>query len=122
MVNDLVKKLIKPTIGLGLLTYALFCLFGHYEAGVLVSICISSSFSLFKLKMISDSLEVALTKSATKAQLYSTGQYMIRFALTGILIYYSLVLSFLNPVAMIIPMFFPKILICWQFFKKGDRE
>ena len=122
MINEEVKKLAKPIFGLGLITYAMFSIFGYYQANVFLCILFSCVYTLINFKMIGEALNVSLSKSPTKAQIYMTGQYIIRYIITGCIIYYSLVISFFNPLAVVIPLFFPKIiLISQQIFKKGDR-
>lgn len=106
-------KLIKPISLLSILLMFLFLFVFDDIFSIFLSIFIGSAYSLFNFFLIGSSIAVAIEKKQRHAQLYMFVNYLIRYIITGMIIYYSIKSSYLYSICVVLPMFFPKvILIC----------
>lgn len=117
-----IKKMLKPMAIMSLSLYLVFSLFGYYQINTFLCIIFGAIYSLINFAMIGASLVVSLGKSPLKAQAYTTFNYIIRLIITGSIIYYSITLDFLNPLAIVLPMFFPKILLVYVWGFKNQEK
>ncbi len=121
VISQELLKLLPPLIFLSLASYIAFSLCGYYDLGTLISIILGTIYIIFNFYMIAYACDNAMDKGPAGAQKYMFAQYMLRYMLTGGVIYLSLKIEFLNPLAVVIPMFFPKLITVWKsiFVKKG---
>ncbi|MFQ8600533.1 MAG: hypothetical protein ACLSAP_08095 [Oscillospiraceae bacterium] len=64
--------------------------------------------------MTGGSVVLAISRSPRGAQGVSTLLFLLRYALTGLYIYLAVTTPFLQPVAAVVPLFFPQILLLAQ--------
>lgn len=123
IVFDEIKKLLVPCIVQALITYALFALNGYSSLIIFATIIFATIYGLINFWMLGSAISVALSRSPQGAQVYMVSQYFIRYIITGMIIYYSIILPMINPLAVAIPMFFPKIaLVLRSLSSKKRRE
>lgn len=118
-----IKKLLLPCIVQAFITYVLFACHGYFTVTMFVTILFSTLYAIVNFWMLGSAISVALTRSPQSAQVYMVSQYFIRYIITGMIIYYSIIIPWINPLAVAIPMFFPKIaLILRSLSTKKRRE
>lgn len=112
VVNQETKRMLRGFIPLALILYAGFSLFGYYHIIVLLSIIVGTAYSLFLFyNMAVSAVHAALIGDEKRASRIQTSRYLMRYLLTGIFLVGVIKLTPLNPVAVTIPLFFPKIIL-----------
>ncbi|MFI3227352.1 MAG: ATP synthase subunit I [Clostridia bacterium] len=112
-----IKKLILPCFALSLLLFGLFACFGYGKSSIFVTIILSAIYSLVNFWVLGAAISTALSRSPTRAQIYMVLQYLVRYVITGCIIYYAVIIPFINPLAVAIPMFFPKMTLILRSLK-----
>lgn len=112
VVRQETKNMLNGFIPLSLISYAIFSLFGYYNIMVLLGIILGAVYSLFLFyNMACSSVQAATIGDEKRASRMQTTRYLMRYLMTGVLLVCVIKLTPLNPVAVIIPLFFPKIII-----------
>ena len=106
------KRMFRGSIPLAFILYAGFCIFSYYQIIVLLSIAVGVAYSLFLFyNMAVSSVHAALIGDEKRASSMQMSIYMMRYLLKGIFLVGVIKLTPLNPVAVTIPLFFPKIIL-----------
>ncbi len=106
------KRMFRGSIPLAFILYAGFCIFSYYQIIVLLSIAVGVAYSLFLFyNMAVSSVHAALIGDEKRASRMQISRYLMRYLLTGIFLVGVIKLTPLNPVAVTIPLFFPKIIL-----------
>lgn len=106
------KRMLRGSIPLAFILYAGFCIFNYYQIIVLLSIIVGTGYSLFLFyNMAVSAVNAALIGDPKRASRMQISRYLMRYLLTGIFLVGVIKLTPLNPVAVTIPLFFPKIIL-----------
>lgn len=106
------KRMFRGSIPLAFILYSGFCIFSYYQIIVLLSIAVGVAYSLFLFyNMAVSSVHAALIGDEKRASRMQMSRYLMRYLLTGIFLVGVIKLTPLNPVAVTIPLFFPKIIL-----------
>lgn len=105
------KRMLRGTAPLTLIAYGVFVLAGHGGVSTVAGLLLGAAYSLFLFWMIA--------KNAAKAVLFPPEQgtrivrrgYVFRYVLTGVLMMLAIQAPFINPLAAVLPLFFPKFVI-----------
>lgn len=108
IVFDEIKKLLVPCFVQTVLIYGIFAYFGYGNIGVFATLVFSTIYSLLNFWILGAAISTALSKSPVSAQVYMVMQYFVRYIITGGILYYAVILPSINPLAVALPMFFPK--------------
>ena len=112
LVNQETKRMFRRFVPLALVLYAGFSLFGYYQIIVLLSIVVGTAYSLFLFyNMAVSAAQAALVGDEKRASRIQISRYLMRYLLTGAVLVGVIKLTPLNPVAVAIPLFFPKIIL-----------
>lgn len=104
-------RMLRGTLPLTLIAYGVFALAGSGGVPTVAGLLLGAVYSLFLFWMIA--------KNAAKAMLFPPEQgtkvvrrgYVFRYVLTGVLIMLAIKAPFINPLAAVVPLFFPKIVL-----------
>lgn len=106
-----VVSISKGVLFLDAIVLVILAITGMISKTIIVSLGFGSIYAILNLRLLSLALEKALKMAPSRAQIYASSQYFLRMALTGVVILLALKADYLNPIAVIAPMFFPKIVI-----------
>lgn len=107
------RRQAKGMIPLALITYGGFALFGYYQPGVALSILIGTLYALFNFYQIGQASvrAAAFYRDPSRAQRGMFAGYLTRYATTAVLVFIAFKLPFLNTAAVVIPLFYTKIIL-----------
>ena len=121
IVREELARLIRGMVPMTLIAYGVFALCGHAGLDTVCSLLLGFAYAMLLFFLIG--------KSAVKATLYPPAQgtrivrkgYMVRYLMTGVFVVAAIKLPFLNPLAAVLPLFFPKIILLMSsvFQRKG---
>lgn len=106
-----VVSISKGVLFLDAIVLVILAITGMISKTIIVSLGFGSIYAILNLRLLSLALEKALKMAPSRAQIYASSQYFLRMALTGVVILLALKADYLNPISVIAPMFFPKIVI-----------
>lgn len=121
IVREELRRQAKGMLPLALLTYGVFALLGYWQWQTALSILIGTAYALFNFYQIGRSAlrAAAFYRTPERAQRGMVRGYLIRYALTGLLVVAALRLPWLNAAAVIVPLFYTKIiLLILQFLRE----
>ncbi|MDK2804223.1 ATP synthase subunit I [Acetoanaerobium noterae] len=104
-------KLLKGIIVLDIIFIAIIYILGKFDIPMLQGILIGSVYALLNFRLIAVSLNRAVQMSPGRAQIFASISYMGRLALTAAIILAAIKVDYINAFGVIVPMFFPKIII-----------
>ncbi|WP_313567568.1 ATP synthase subunit I [Acetoanaerobium noterae] len=104
-------KLLKGIIVLDIIFIAIIYILGKFDIPMLQGILIGSVYALLNFRLIAVSLKRAVQMSPGRAQIFASISYMGRLALTAAIILAAIKVDYINAFGVIVPMFFPKIII-----------
>ncbi|WP_087065811.1 ATP synthase subunit I [Intestinibacillus massiliensis] len=115
------KRLLLGMAPLTLIAAGLFFLAGMGDLRTIGSLLGGAAYSFILFLMIGANASKALLYPAAQAIGLVRRGYMFRYCLTGVLVFLTFKLPFINPLAAILPLFFPKIILLANsiFRKKG---
>ena len=122
VVREETRRMARGCIPLALLAYAAFALAGYYHWGVALSLVLGTAYTLFNFNLMArTAVRAALLGDPARAQRLQSSRYLMRYALTGLLLVGAVKFPPLNAVAVAIPLFFPKIILIASgiFQRKG---
>lgn len=112
VVRQETRRIAKSSMVLALIFYAAFCLFGYYQPTVFIGFAAGTGYTVFLFyNMACSAVQAALMGDPKRASRLQTSRYLMRYLLTGVFIVAVIKLTPLNPAAVIIPLFFPKIIL-----------
>lgn len=106
-----VVSISKGVLFLDAIVLVILAITGMISKTIIISLGFGSIYAILNLRLLSLALEKALKMAPSRAQIYASSQYFLRMALTAVVILLALKADYLNPIAVIAPMFFPKIVI-----------
>ena len=104
-------KLLKGIIALDVIFIAIIYILGKFDIPMLQGILIGSVYALLNFRLIAVSLNRAVQMSPGRAQVFAGVSYVGRLALTAAIILAAIKVDYINAFGVIVPMFFPKIII-----------
>lgn len=104
-------KLLKGIIVLDIIFIAIIYILGKFDIPMLQGILIGSVYALLNFRLIAVSLNRAVQMSPGRAQVFAGVSYVGRLALTAAIILAAIKVDYINAFGVIVPMFFPKIII-----------
>ena len=104
-------KLLKGIIVLDIIFIAIIYILGKFDIPMLQGILIGSVYVLLNFRLIAVSLNRAVQMSLGRAQVFAGVSYVGRLALTAAIILAAIKVDYINAFGVIVPMFFPKIII-----------
>ncbi len=104
-------KLLKGIIVLDILFIVLLLVIQKLDMPMLQGILIGSVYALLNFRLIATSINRAVLMSPGRAQVFAGISYMGRLALTAAIIIAAIKVDYINAFGVIIPMFFPKVII-----------
>lgn len=104
-------KLLKGIIVLDIIFIAIIYILGKFDISMFQGILIGSVYTLLNFRLIAVSLKRAVQMSPGRAQIFASISYMGRLALTAAIILAAIKVDYINAFGVIVPMFFPKIII-----------
>ncbi len=107
------RRQAKGMLPLMLITYGVFALLGYWQWQTALSILLGSAYALFNFYQIGQSALRAATfyRTPERAQRGMVRGYLTRYVLTAVVIVVSFKLPWLNPAAVIVPLFYTKIIL-----------
>lgn len=106
-----VVSISKGVLFLDAIVLVILAITGMISKTIIISLGFGSIYAILNLRLLSLALEKSLKMAPSRAQIYASSQYFLRMALTAVVILLALKADYLNPIAVIAPMFFPKIVI-----------
>lgn len=87
VVREETQRMLRGCIPLTLLAYAAFALAGYYHPGTLLSLILGTAFTLFNFNLMArTAVRAALLGDPARAQRLQSSRYVLRYALTGLLL------------------------------------
>lgn len=109
-----IKKLVIPIFVLDFVLITIFFITKQSNFVDIITIILSSLYSVLNIYMVGTAIVVAVEKTENKARNYMILHYFVRYIITGSIIYYAFIISWISPLAVIIPLFFPKIILVFR--------
>ena len=114
IVREETRRMLRGMVPLTLIAFGAFVLAGCEPVRAGVSLLLGACYSLLLFRMIG--------KSAAKAALFPPEQgtrivrrgYFFRYVLTGVMVFAAIKAPFLQPLAAVLPLFFPKVILLWS--------
>ena len=104
-------KIFKGIVVLDVIFIAIIYILGKFDIPMLQGILIGSVYALLNFRLIAVSLNRAVQRSPGRAQVFAGVSYVGRLALTAAIILAAIKVDYINAFGVIVPMFFPKIII-----------
>ena len=104
-------KIFKGIVVLDVIFIAIIYILGKFDIPMLQGILIGSVYALLNYRLIAVSLNRAVQMSPGRAQVFAGVSYVGRLALTAAIILAAIKVDYINAFGVIVPMFFPKIII-----------
>ena len=104
-------KIFKGIVVLDVIFIAIIYILGKFDIPMLQGILIGSVYALLNFRLIAVSLNRAVQMSPGRAQIFASISYTGRLALTAAIILAAIKVDYINAFGVIVPMFFPKIII-----------
>ena len=104
-------KIFKGIVVLDVIFIAIIYILGKFDIPMLQGILIGSVYALLNFRLIAVSLNRAVQMSPGRAQVFAGVSYLGRLALTAAIILAAIKVDYINAFGVIVPMFFPKIII-----------
>jgi len=118
------KILLKGTALLAAIMLVIALIAGYLNSAFIIGALFGCLYTLLNFILMGYAVNKSVTApSPAKAQAYMAVSYFLRYAITAAVIYIALKAEYLNAVAVIIPLFFPKIIFIFNsiFRKEVNR-
>ena len=114
IVREETWRMLRGIAPLTLVAFGVFVLAGAEPVRAGISLLLGACYSLILFRMIG--------KSAAKAALFPPAQgirivrrgYFFRYVLTGVMVFAAIKTPFIQPLAAVLPLFFPKVILLWS--------
>lgn len=113
IVLDELRRQAKGMFPLAVLTYGVFALLGYWQWQTILSILLGTAYALFNFYQIGQSVlrAAAFYQMPERAQRGMVRGYLTRYATTAVLVVAAMKLPWLNAAAVIVPLFYTKIIL-----------
>jgi len=114
------KKLLKGTVLLAFLMLVAAAFAGYFNLAFILGALFGCVYAIINFLLMGYAVNKSVAASSpSKAQVYMAASYFLRYAITAAVIYIALKADYLNAAAVIIPLFFPKIIFIFNsIFRK----
>lgn len=113
------RKIAKPIAGLSLIWLGILIILGQFSVETIIGVVVGCIFVIFLFAILANSAQKSTNLSPAQATRYVQRGYAIRYMLTAAYIICVIRLPYVNWVAAVVPLFFPKvILLIYSIFKK----
>ncbi|WP_051531470.1 ATP synthase subunit I [Clostridiisalibacter paucivorans] len=109
--DDIFKSIVKKLLITDLILFLVFFIFTENPKQWILGLLFSSIFSVLNFRLLAISIEKSVTMKPTKATIYAVSTYIIRYALTGLIVVIGFKAEYLNPLAVIIGLLLIKAVI-----------
>jgi|MucameStandDraft_1065616.scaffolds.fasta_scaffold27196_2 hypothetical protein len=116
------RRMARGSVPLVLLTYAVFALAGYYGWGTVLGLALGSAYAVFNFSMMAHTaVRGVLMGDPALARRLQSSRYVLRYLLTGLLMFGAIKCPYINAVAAAVPLFYPKAILAASgiFQKKG---
>lgn len=111
MIKEESIKILKGTFGLFLISLAVSSLIFGFKFEIFTGLFFGTIYCNINFFMIAQASIAALNREASKASIYMSFNYIVRYIITGCIIYYVIKLDVINTLAFCVTLFFPKAII-----------
>ncbi len=111
MIRQDMKYLAVGCTALDLAFLSICACLGFFSLSFVVSVLVSSLFSLLNLILLILHLKSSLLKPPQGARRRTMGNYLLRMGILGVLIYLGLTREFFDAFGIILPLIFPKLVL-----------
>ncbi len=121
IVREETRRMLRAFVPLTLVSFGVFVLVGSEPVRAGVSLLLGAGYSLLLFRMIANSAaKAAMFPPAQGTSIVRRG-YFFRYILTGVMVVIAIKAPFIHPIAAILPLFFPKIILVGSsiFLRKG---
>lgn len=117
-IKPLLKKLFPAMTALNIPVWLVTLLWG-FDITMIVGLAVGTVYSIFCCRYLAKTINSAILKSEGKAKAMMMSCYMVRFLGLGVLGYVALSFDFMNFVGLLLPQFYPRIILsAITFFDK----
>lgn len=120
-IKPLLKKLLPAMAVLNLVVYPVTLIWG-FDVTMIVGLVVGYFYSAFGCIYLAKTINAAVKRTKAKASAMMMSCYLIRFLGLGVLGYLALEYDFMNFVGLLLPQFYPKIILSLMTFltKRGN--
>lgn len=113
--------ILRGVVPLTLITFGIFALLGYGGWQTALSLVLGAAYTMLLFIMIGKNAVKATYFTPEGATKRVHGGYMFRYVLTGVLVILAIKIPFINPLAAVAPLFFPKLVLIFSgiFCRKG---
>ena len=114
IVREESARMLRGIVPLTLIAFGIFVLAGceAWRAGV--SLLLGACYSLLLFRMIGNNVAKAALFPPEQATRIVRRGYFFRYVLTGLAVFAAIKAPFIHPLAAVLPLFFPKIVLLWH--------
>lgn len=119
-VTPLLKKIIPYMIVANIPVWLLSLIWG-FDVTMVVGLCVGTAYCVLAYFYLAKTINLIVKLSKKKAQSLMFSCYVFRFLGLGILGYLALKYDFMNFVGLLLPQFYPRIILSLMGFNKKSR-
>lgn len=113
IVREETRRMLRGFAPLTLIAFGALLLAGCDPLRAGVSLLLGAAYALLLFRMLAASAaRAALFPPAQAVRRVRTG-YLFRYVLTGIMVFVAIKAPFIHPLAAVLPLFFPKVILLW---------
>lgn len=121
IVREETGRMVRGMAPLALIAFGVLVLAGFDPVRVGVSLLLGTAYSVFLFAMIGRSAAKAVLFPPARTRIVRRGNFF-RYLLTGAAVFAAIKAPFLQPLAAILPLFFPKAVLLWQQARPSARK
>ncbi|MCR8746060.1 ATP synthase subunit I [Romboutsia lituseburensis] len=106
-----VNYVTKGVIVYDLIVMVLLLITSTFSKSMLLGLLFGTMIAILNFRLLAITINKSVTMPASKAQIYSTSQYMLRMLITGVVIFVSVKAPYLHVIGVAIGLLSPKFVI-----------
>lgn len=106
-----VNYVTKGVIVYDLIAMALLLITSTFSKSMFLGLLFGTMIAILNFRLLAITINKSVTMPASKAQIYSTSQYMLRMLITGVVIFVSVKAPYLHVIGVAIGLLSPKFVI-----------
>lgn len=107
---------------LGVIMYGVFAAFGHYDLTVVLGALLGVAAAFANFAVLGMSVQKAVDKDAGGARISMASSYTLRMLMIAAVVVFAIKSPYINYLAAIIPLIFPRIVIMFFNLKKEKSD
>ena len=107
------RRMARGIAPLTLIAFGVFVLAGCDPLRAGVSLLFGAAYAILLFGMIGRSAAKAVLFPEAQATRIVRRGYLLRYVLTGVMVFAAIKAPFIHPLAAVLPLFFPKIVLLW---------